>query len=206
MKARETALANETANRRKKRSRDPESIRNVQPLRTIQEIEDMKYFLSRYCSARDCFMFTFGINTGLRVSDIVPLRVKDVQNKKHVSIIEKKTQKTKRFLLPKTLREEIEDYTRDMEPDDYLFASRKGGGPISTTQAYRALVKAGNMMDREDIGTHTMRKTFGYMYYRRTKDIAFLQEIFNHSSSRVTKRYIGIVQDEIDATLEDSSL
>ena len=151
-------------------------------------------------------MFTFGINTGLRVSDIVPLRVKDVKNKKHVSIIEKKTQKTKRFLLPKTLREEIEDYTRDMEPGDYLFASRKGGGHISTTQAYRALVKAGNMMDRDDIGTHTMRKTFGYMYYRRTKDIAFLQEIFNHSSSRVTKRYIGIVQDEIDATLEDFSL
>lgn len=180
--------------------------KNVQPLRTLQEIEDMKWSLSRYCTERDRFMFTFGINTGLRVSDIVPLRVKDVRGKSHVIMKEQKTGKIRKVTIPVQLRQDVETYTEKMEPDQFMFESRKGTGHISPTQAYRALVKAGKMIDRDDIGTHTMRKTFGYMYYRKTKDLTFLQEIFNHSAPSITKRYIGIIQDEIDATLHDFSL
>lgn len=182
--------------------------KNVQPLRTSKEVEDMKWALGRYCSDRDKFMFTFGINIGLRISDIVPLKVKDVLNKTHIIVREKKTQHTRsqhkvnRFMIPAKLREEIEDYTRNMNPDDYLFASKKGGH-ISTTQAYRSLIKASEALGREDIGTHTMRKTFGYFYYRKTKDLTFLQEIFNHSAPSITKRYIGITREEIDESLED---
>ena len=50
----------------------------------------------------------------------------------------------------------------------------------------------------EKVGTHTMRKTFGYHHYKKFKDIAILQKIFNHSSPQVTLRYIGIEQDQID--------
>ncbi|MFJ7977929.1 site-specific integrase [Peribacillus sp. NPDC096379] len=180
--------------------------KNVQPLRTAKEIEDMKWALRRYGSERDYFLFVFGINTGLRVSDIVPLTVGDVRDKSHVMIREKKTNKSKRFMLPVKLREEIEDYTAHMSDEEYLFPSRKGNGPITPTQAYRALVKAGDVLGRDDIGTHTMRKTFGYAYYRRTKDLAFLQNIFNHSAPSITKRYIGITQEEIDETLMGFSL
>lgn len=182
--------------------------KNVQPLRTTKEVEDMKWALGRSCSERDKFMFTFGINIGLRVSDIVPLKVKDVLNKTHILVREKKTERTKsqnkvnRFMIPVKLRKEIEDYTRNMDPEDYLFPSKKGGH-ISPTQAYRSLAKAAETLGREDIGTHTMRKTFGYFYYRKTKDLAFLQEIFNHSSPKITKRYIGITREEIDESLED---
>ena len=183
-----------------------QTIKNVQPLRTPAEIEDMKWALEKYCSQRDRFMFVFGINTGLRVSDIVKLKVKDVRGKTHIMIKETKTRKTKRFSLFAHLRQEIEQYIRGMHDDDYLFPSRKGNRPISTTQAYRVLVKAGEMLGRDDIGTHTMRKSFGYAYYRKTKDIAFLQEIFNHSSPQITKRYIGIIQEEIDKSLEDFGL
>lgn len=62
------------------------------------------------------------------------------------------------------------------------------------------------MIDLEAVGTHTMRKTFGYHYYKRTKDVATLMEIFNHSAPSITKRYIGITQDEIDKSLEDFML
>jgi integrase len=163
--------------------------KNVQPLRTAKEVEDMKWALGRYCSERDKFMFTFGINIGLRVSDIVPLKVKDVLHKEHIIIREKKTKHTKtknkvnRFKIPSKLREEIEDYTRNMDPDDYLFPSKKGGH-ITPTQAYRSLIKAAEVLGRDDIGTHTMRKTFGYFYYRRTRDLVFLQEIFNHTAPK----------------------
>jgi len=182
------------------------SEKNVQPLRSAQEIEDVRWALSRYASARDLFMFNFGINTGLRVSDIVPLKVSDVRGKQHVVITEKKTGKPKRFLLPKSTREAIEDYTRGMDNDDYLFVSRKGASHISTTQAYRALQKAAEALGRDDIGTHTMRKTFGYHHYKRNKDVATLQHIFNHSAPSITLKYIGITSDEIDKTMEDFAL
>lgn len=180
--------------------------KNVQPLRTAEEIEDMRWALSRYASARDLFMFNFGIKTGLRISDIVPLKVSDVKGKTHLTLREKKTDKPKRFMLPSALREEISDYTRGMSDEDYLFASRKGSSHISTTQAYRALQSAADALGRDDIGTHTLRKTFGYNHYKRFKDVAILQELFNHSAPSITLRYIGITSDEIDATLEDFDL
>ena len=51
---------------------------------------------------------------------------------------------------------------------------------------------------QERVGTHTMRKTFGYHHYQKFKDVAMLQKIFNHSSPQITLRYIGIEQDQID--------
>jgi integrase len=137
------------------------TVYDVQPLRSLQDIEDMKRSLRRWCGERDHFLFVPGINTGLRVSDIVRLRVKDLHGKTHALIVEKKSGKSRRVLL-KPIQEEIEAFTKGMDTDDWLFASRKGNSPISTTQAYRTLVKAGEMIDRTDIGTHTMRKTFGF--------------------------------------------
>lgn len=174
---------------------------DVQPLRTQAEIEDLKWSLRRYCSERDHFLFTFGINTGLRVSDILPIKVGDIRGKTHVNIVQKKNGKARRVMV-KQIAAEIESYTKGMNDEDYLFPSRKGNKPISETQAYRALVKAGEMVDRTDIGTHTMRKTFGYHYYKRTKDVAALQEIFSHSAPSITKRYIGITQEEIDESID----
>lgn len=180
--------------------------KNVQPLRTAKEIEEMRWALSRYVSARDLFMFNLGINTGLRVSDIVPLTVADVKGKMHLLLTEKKTGKPKRFLIPRATREAIEVYTKGMDESDFLFASRKGDSHISTTQAYRALQKAAEALGRDDIGTHTMRKSFGYHHYKKNKDVASLQLLFNHSSPSITLKYIGITSDEIDKTMEDFSL
>lgn len=176
---------------------------NVQPLRTQQEIADMKWALGRFCEERDVFMFTFGINSGLRVSDFLPLKVSDIRGKTHAKVIEQKTKKVRTVNLI-NIKDEIDAYTQCMKDDDWLFPSRTqaiGKGYICPTQAYRQLVHAGEQLGRKDIGTHTMRKTFGYHYYKRTKDVAALQELFNHSSPSLTRRYIGITQDEIDESL-----
>ena len=87
--------------------------------------------------------------------------------------------------------------------DDFLFPSRKHGYHVSTTQVYRFLVKAGKTCGRNDIGTHTMRKTFGYWYYKQGGSIENLMHIFNHSSEAITKRYIGIDQEDIEKSLQD---
>lgn len=94
-----------------------------------------------------------------------------------------------------------------MKLGEYLFTSQKGNNkPITTTQAYRIIVAAGTNIGLTEIGTHTMRKTFGYWHYQQFHDIAILQEIFNHSSPSITLRYIGINQDEIDKSYYSFSL
>lgn len=173
---------------------------NVHPLRTNSELDDFKWSLDRYCTKRDSYLFTFGINTGLRISDILPLKVSDVKNKQHLSVIQRKNGKL-RLVKIGHFSHITNDYIKNMNDSDFLFKSRKGNSHISATQAYRILVKAGLMVDRKDIGTHSMRKTFGYHHYKRNKDIATLQEIFSHSSPEITKRYIGITQDELDDSI-----
>ena len=176
-------------------------VLNVKPLKTREEIQEMKEALRLFCSERDYFLFVLGINTGLRISDLLKLKVKNVREKQRIRVREGKTGKGKEVYIGH-IEGEVELYTRYKEGDEWLFPSRKGEKPISTTQAYRALAKAGDMIGRDDIGTHTMRKTFGYHHYQRHKDIMVLVSLFNHSAPSITKRYIGIDQDEIESTLD----
>lgn len=177
----------------------------VQPIRDKEKIEEIKRIL-RHESYRNYFLFVMGINTGLRISDLLPLQVKDVRNKTHIVIREKKTGNIKRFLINDALRKEIDEYTQGMNDDDYLFQSERGNKPIQRVQAYKIISRAAKKVGLEEIGTHTLRKTFGYHFYQRTKDVAMLQEIFNHSAPSITLRYIGITQDEIDNSLKEFSL
>ncbi|TKH04812.1 site-specific integrase [Peribacillus simplex] len=180
--------------------------KNVQPLRSIEEIQRMKDSLLRYCSYRDYFLFVFGINVGLRISDLLPLKVHQIRNKTHINIKEQKTSKLHTIFVNDYLREEIDKYTTSMTPEDLLFPSRKGDSHITATQVYRILQKASQMAGLDHIGSRSLRKTFGHHHYKKYKDLAILQEIFSHSSPSITKRYIGIRQEEIEDTLKDLSL
>ncbi len=178
---------------------------NVEPLRTPKEIKEFKDGLLDTCTERDWFMFVLGINTGLRISDLLKLKVGDVRGKATTQLIEQKSGKVRKLFLG-SIQNEIIQYCDSKEDNDYLFPSKKGGKPISTTQAYRVMDKVADWLGREDVGTHTMRKTFGYHYYKKTKDIATLMEIFNHSAPNITKRYIGINDEEIENSLKDFKL
>ena len=94
-----------------------------------------------------------------------------------------------------------------MAEGEFLFKSRKGENkPITTTQAYRIMEIAAYRAGIDNVGTHTMRKTFGYWHYKQFKDVALLQEIYNHSSPSITLRYIGINQEDIDKSYQNFSL
>ena len=189
-------------------------IYHVEPLRTSEEIEEMKLAIRRGnksvpkrpdLAERDVLLFLMGINTGLRVGDLICLKVKDVKNKDTFTIREGKTNKV-RDINVAMLRNEIETYIEGKHVDSYLFPSQKGMNPVSTTQVYRILNDAADFLGRNDVGTHTMRKTFGYHHYKQFKDVAILQEIFNHSAPSITMRYIGIRQDEINESLKEFRL
>jgi len=183
---------------------------DVQPLRTPAEIAKFREALaiagkSSGQSERNLLLFNIGINTGLRIGDIVKLRIEDVKGRTNFKILEGKTEKPRTVHL-KAIMVDIAEYLDGKPSEGWLFPSRKGDGHITTTQAYRILTKAADLIGRNDIGTHTCRKTFGYHYYKRTKDVATLMEIFNHSNQSTTKRYIGIREDEIADSLKDFRL
>ncbi len=186
-------------------------MNKVQPIRDLEKLEELKEELKKN-GTRDYMLFYTGLNSGMRISDVVKLNVDDVKSfngvmKPYITIIEKKTKKVKRFPLCNGLLIEMEKYTKNMKQGEYLFKSRKGDNkPITTVQAYRIIKRAGERIGLKDIGTHTMRKSFGYHHYQQFKDEALLQTIFNHSSPSITMDYIGITQDDIDISYKNFSI
>ncbi len=174
----------------------------VEPIKSTETLREIESYLGRGRKKRhkrDLLLFVMGTNTGLRVSDILALDVQDVKDKSFVEIIEKKTGKYKKFPLNQKIRKLLSEYIdEDDEDDDPLFITIYNNR-LERTSAYRiinaACRKAGI---KDNIGTHTLRKTFGYHHYKKFKDIALLQKIFNHYSPCVTLRYIGIDQEEIN--------
>ncbi|WP_100012306.1 site-specific integrase [Lentibacillus sediminis] len=179
-----------------------EEIKDVQPIRSLEKLNDMKWSLKKWCSERDYIMFLLGINTGLRVTDLLQLKVSDIKGKKKLIVKEGKTEKPRTIHLS-NIYEELNKYIKTLGCAKWLFPSRKGDKPISRIQAYRQLNKASDMVDMPDgIGTHTMRKTFGYWHYKQFKDVAELQMILNHSHPRITLDYIGITDEQIENNMK----
>lgn len=176
----------------------------VEPIRDIEKIEEMKAYLKSK-NSRDYMLFVFGIYSTLRISDILLVKKKDVLGER-LLLVEKKTTNSKEILISSKIRRELKPYILDLEDDEYLFQSRKGiNKPITRTTAYRVIRAAGEACGLTRIGTHSMRKTFGYHFYESTKNIALLQELYGHSSEEITKRYIGINQDILDNAIRNFS-
>jgi len=170
----------------------------VQPIRDKKQIDNMKRYLKEK-NERDYVLFVLGINSGLRISDLLPLTVEDVKEKERITVREKKTGKTKDFPLSINCKKALAEYLKDKETG-YLFASRKGSKPISRQQAYDILNTAARAVGINDkIGTHTLRKTFGYWAYKQGISLEIIQKLLNHSAPSVTLRYLGITQDELDS-------
>ncbi len=174
----------------------------VEPIRSREDIKKVEKILSNQ-SKRNLLLFTIGTNCGLRISDILALNVKDVKEKNYIQIIEKKTGKFKKFPINAKLKPMLQEYTKNKSLEEPLF-STIFHNRLDRSAAYRiinsACAKAGL---EERIGTHTLRKTFGYHHYQQFKDVVILQKIFNHFSPQITLRYIGIEQDQIDESYKN---
>ena len=171
----------------------------VEPIRDKKQIDAMKRYL-KGSNFRDYLLFILGINSGLRISDLLALRVEEVRNADRVAIRERKTGKMKDFPLTSVCKKVIQDYIKTTgKTVGPLFPSRKGGDTLGRIQAYRILSQAARSVGIKDaIGTHTMRKTFGYHAYKQGVDITRIQKLLNHSCPSETLRYIGITKDELD--------
>lgn len=123
---------------------------------------------------------------------------------------EQKTGKHNSIIISNKLRRSILEYTTDNFPeymaandfDHYLFPSRKGlDQPLSRQALWNVLSSAANSIGMKNIGSHSMRKTFGYFLYKNGTHIEIIQELLNHFSQRETLRYIGITQEDKDTAV-----
>lgn len=178
----------------------------VHPIRDKKQLEAVKGYL-RGKNKRDYLLFMVGISSALRISDILALKVEHVwDGKKPTSFIElheKKTGKYKRFPITPNLSKAVKDYMKEFpkkQQDDYLFTSRKGvNKPISRQYAASMLNEACDMVGiKEKFSTHGMRKTWAYFAFKKGISLDYISIALNHNSISETKKYIGLLQEDLD--------
>ena len=178
----------------------------------IKDKEDLKLFANYYKEVkphpRNHTLLVLGLHTALRISDILLLKWNDIYDfekggfRKHIYLKEKKTGKKNMIALNSHVKYVLAHYmeTRAVLLDDYIFTKTTNfSKPLSRTQAYRIVCHAAKeALHAEHISCHSLRKTFGYHAWKQGTPPALLMDIFNHSSYSVTKKYLGIEQDEKD--------
>ena len=178
----------------------------VEPIRRIEDIKAIKKLLDN--SPREHLLFTMGVNNGLRIGDLLQLKVKDVSGIKpgeHIQVREQKTGKDNILVINRATYKALKSYLDHArpDPDDPLFKSRKGDGPLCVSYVNRLVKSWCRQINlRGNYGTHTLRKTFGYVQ-RVHFGVGFelLCKRFNHGNPAVTMRYLGIEDKEVSGIL-----
>lgn len=187
-----------------------------------KHIEEASNDNKRMIACRNKMLFLIGINLGVRASDLCGLRYSffydnDGKFKDCYSLQPKKTKKTGKFVklyfnqvVKKAITDYVEEYPIE-DYNDYLFKSRKGDGHITEISLGRIIKDAAEEVGIErNICSHSLRKTFGYHIWHnavdKEKSLIILQTIFNHSSPMMTKKYIGLMDDEIENVFNDLNL
>ena len=177
---------------------------------TPQEIWAIRIKLQNDGQRRDLALFNLAIDSKLRASDLLKIRVADIaSNGKALSralITQKKTRQPVRFEITERTRLSIERWIEaaDLKSSNYLFPSRVRLSPHLSLRQYARMLESwvsGIGLDPTAYGTHSMRRTKATLIYRRTKNLRAVQLLLGHSKLDSTVRYLGI---EIDDALEIS--
>ena len=191
---------------------------------TVQPIKDKRKLLRMLKvleddNPRNALLFRVGLNTILRIQDILDLKVKNIFHddgrfRLYLSLFERKTRKAKsrqmkNIKLNSLLRKAIKDYVEffELSLEDYIFFSMLDPDKnLDRVQAWRILKRAADKVGIDNFGTHSMRKTLAWSIYKQTKDISLVMIMLNHNSPKTTLRYLGITQESIDKTYEEFAI
>ena len=184
----------------------------IQPIKDRKKIKRMIAVLET--TPRNALLFKIGLNTILRIGDILGLRVSDIFTpdgtfKDYLILHESKTGKRKSIKLNSLIRKELKKYvsTYGLIEDDYIFFSlRNPANNLDRIEAWRILKKAADSVGIKNFGTHSMRKTLAWSIYQETRNLSLVMIMLNHKSPSTTLRYLGITQDSIDKTYEEFAI
>ncbi len=192
----------------------------VEPIRDRKKIAQIKNLLRGQGRCRDLLLFVVGINTALRISDLLQLRVSHFlkgKNKivRRFWIKEQKRGKRHEVVINNSIREALEEFlaaypTITDDPDNYMFFNTKGNSfqvPIKRGQAWKFIKTICREVGLNgNYGTHSLRKTWGYHARLQGVDLALIMHKLNHESIAYTKRYLGITDDELEAVAQRLNL
>lgn len=187
------------------------------PIRRKEDIESLKSYFLKFHEYRNYAMFVIGINTALRISDLLELKWGDVWDfkgahyKQHIYITEKKTGKRNCIAINTSSRKALELLKQEYKvssPEEYIFFSGNNRYQhISRNRAYNIIKHAANYNCIDgNISCHSLRKTFGYHAWKCGTPPALLMNIYNHSNIEITKRYLSIEQDDKDELFQNMNL
>ena len=155
-----------------------------------------------------------GLYTALRISDLLRLRWDDVYDfgnqsvRESITLTEKKTGKSKIIALNKDAVHALAVFAvQSAKEGGFLIENQRTGNAISRIQAYRLIRAAAEALRLQSrVSCHSLRKTFGYHAWKSGVSPAVIMKIYNHNSLAVTRRYLGITQDEINEVYLNLSL
>jgi len=176
----------------------------TQPIRNENLVRDISEYYLKRSELRNYILIIMALHTALRISDILKIMWDDVYDfktkciKERIVITENKTGKVTLIKINVAITTALQTCLPLARPGDYLFKSRKGGS-LSRIQAYRIIRTASEALNfQTPVSCHSLRKTFGYHAWKNGTSPAVLMEIYNHSNYAVTRRYLGITQDDKD--------
>ena len=179
----------------------------VEPITEVKHIKAIKKLLAD--NPRDRLLFIMGINSGMRVQDLLQFRIKDVSHKAagdRITLKEKKTGKENVLIINQEIFDAIRTYMAwgDHKESDFVFKSRKGSNyPLTTFRVMKMIKSWTDAINLQgNYGAHTLRKTWCYM--QRTQfgvSWEVIAKRLNHSNPAITRRYLGIKEEEVEEAL-----
>ena len=192
----------------------------VEPIRDRKKLAQIKNLLRGQGRYRDLLLFVVGINTALRISDLLQLCVEHFldehkQIKKRFWIKEQKRGKRHEIVINNSIREVLKEYMSAYpviadDPENYMFFNTRANtclDPIKRGQAWKFVKSICKDVGLNgNYGTHSLRKTWGYHARMQGVDLALIMHKLNHESIAYTKRYLGITDDELEAVAQRLNL
>jgi integrase len=192
----------------KRKARPADSVRSYEDFKAVQD-----YFLSRG-KIRDWMLWTVGVSLGLRISDLLSLKIKHVLNqdlnfRENIFVVEQKTSKLNKLLITESVVDALTKYFDsigwNIKPEDYVFVSEKTKTKMTEEYGWKILSNAGKALNLPiNMGSHTMRKTHAnVMLCTATSGIDMntmetIRASLNHSDIRITMRYLGSYRTLLD--------
>jgi len=179
-------------------------MKTAQPIRNKQQVRKLTEYFLKHGQLRNHTLIVLGFHTALRISDLLRLTWDDVYDferkcvRTSITIIEKKTHKPKTIALNSKIISALALFAPGVvQRGRFLIENTKTRKSISRIQAYRVIRNAADELQfQERVSCHSLRKTFGYFAWKSGVSPVIIMEIYNHSSLAVTRRYLGVTQDD----------